>query len=66
MVQGWVMDLTYGGRVASQWAPGQPRESFWTGTRLPDEAPVPIGAFRCTGCGFLEYYARDEFAPKAK
>ena len=36
MVQGWVMDNLYGGRVPSQWAPGTPRDSFWKGTKLPD------------------------------
>ncbi len=64
MIQGWVMDVTYGGRVPSHWAPGPPRDSIWTGTKLPDEAPVPIGAFRCSACGYLEYYARQEFAPR--
>ena len=64
MVQGWIMDVVPSGRTVSEWAPGPPRESFWTGTLLPDSAPVPIGAFRCSGCGFLESYARHEFAPR--
>jgi hypothetical protein len=64
MVQGWIMDMTYGGRVPSQWVPGPPRNSVWTGTKLPDEAAVPIGAFRCASCGYLEHYARDEFAAR--
>jgi hypothetical protein len=62
MQQGFVLDNTYGARVVSQWAAGAPQKSFWTGTRLPDEKLIPIGTFRCASCGFLESYARPEFA----
>ncbi len=65
MVQGWVVDTTYGGRVATQWAPGSPKESFWRGTKEPEGPLRTIGAFRCSKCGFLEFYARDEFEPRA-
>jgi hypothetical protein len=62
MEQGFVLDNTHGARIVSQWAVGAPQKSFWTGTKLPDEALIPIGTFRCTSCGFLESYARPEFA----
>jgi hypothetical protein len=39
-------------------------KGFWFVRKLPDEKLVPIGAFRCSSCGFLEMYARDEFAAK--
>jgi hypothetical protein len=61
MERGFIIDNTQGGRLVSQWAPGAPVRSFWTGTKAPDTL-VPIGAFRCGSCGFLESYARDEFA----
>jgi len=64
MSQGFVLDNTHGGNVVSRWAAGAPQKSFWFGTKLPDEDLVPIGAFRCTSCGFLELYARPEFAPE--
>jgi hypothetical protein len=64
MEQGFTMDNTHGARVVSQWAPGAPMKSFWTGTKLPDEKLVPIGTYRCTSCGFLESYARQDFAAK--
>ena len=64
MEQGFVLDNTYGARVVSQWAPGAPLKSFWTGTKLPDDDFVPIGSFRCSSCGYLELYARQEFAAK--
>lgn len=62
MEQGFVLDSTYGARIVSQWAAGPPEKSFWSGTKLPDEALIPIGTFRCESCGFLESYARQEFA----
>ena len=64
MKQGFVLDNIPGGRIVSQWAEGAPLKSFWTGTKLPDEDFIPIGAYRCSSCGFLELYARPEFAAK--
>jgi hypothetical protein len=62
MEQGFILDMTHGARLISHWAPGAPVKSFWTGTKLPAEKLIPIGVFRCASCGFLESYARDEFA----
>ena len=62
MEQGFVLDMTYGARLVSQWAPGPPAKSFWQGTKLPEDKLISIGTFRCVSCGFLESYARDEFA----
>jgi hypothetical protein len=61
MQQGFLVDYSQAIRLVSHWAPGVPQRSFWTGTKLPDGS-VPIGAFRCASCGFLESYARPEFA----
>jgi hypothetical protein len=60
MEQGFILDNTYGARVVSHWAAGPPSKSFWTGTKAADST-VPVGAFRCASCGFLEMYARREF-----
>ena len=60
--QGFVLDFTINTRLVSQWAAGVPEKSFWTGTKKSDEKLIPIGAFRCMSCGFLESYARPEFA----
>jgi hypothetical protein len=71
MEQGFVLDNSYGPRTrisgysgVSQWAAGAPLKSFWSGTRLPDEKLIPIGTYRCASCGYLESYARQEFAAK--
>ena len=64
MAQGFVLDNTYAARIVSQWAEGVPQKSFWMGTKLPDDELVPIGTYRCSSCGYLESYARQEFAAK--
>ena len=61
MQQGFVVDNTYGGRAVSHWAPGPPQKSFWVGTKLPD-GTLPIAAFRCSACGYVEFFSREEFA----
>jgi len=60
MEQGFVLDFEEGRRRISRWAPGQPQRSFWMGTKLP-EGVLPIGTFRCSGCGYLESYADPRF-----
>ncbi len=63
MVLGFVMDTIHGGMQVSQWAEGSPQKSFWFKTKMPlADNRIPIGTFRCNSCGFLESYAREEFA----
>lgn len=62
MERGFVLDMSHAARLVSQWGRGAPQKSFWMATKAPDDATVPIGTFRCATCGFLESYARDEFA----
>src|SRR6267154_823148 len=62
MVQGFVPDRTYGGILVEGWYRGQPKKSFWRHTKAPRNQSVPIGAFRCQGCGYLEFYADPKFA----
>jgi hypothetical protein len=65
MVQGFVPDFHQhsANRVAG-WYVGPPKKSFWTGTEAARSNAIPLGAFRCEKCGFLEFYAREEFAAK--
>ena len=63
MVQGFMVDFHAGGkRLVINWVSGPPEKSFWHKTDVPAEKCVPVGAFRCSECGFLESYARPEFA----
>ena len=64
MVQGFIVDFNLTGRIVSSWVEGAPEKSTWTGTKASTEKTIPVGVFRCTGCGFLESYARPEFAAK--
>jgi len=58
MSEGFVIDHTHGSRAASNWVEGPPERSFWTGVRLRGKTQLPISAWRCTSCGFLESYAK--------
>ena len=61
MVQGFIVDSVKGGVVVSSWFAGAPKSS-WFGIKAPELKAIPIGTFRCSACGFLESYARPEFA----
>ena len=58
MEEGFVLDHTYEANMQAAWVEGQPLRSFWTVLKLPAGAPHPITTYRCTGCGYLESYAR--------
>ena len=60
MEQGFVRDAATGGFLVSHWVKGVPESSFWRGTKSGQL--LPIGTFRCSLCGYLESYARIEFA----
>ena len=72
MLEGFVMDISYGVALVSQWVKGKPQKAKSAFGILPApgiEWPkaddvIPIGTFRCQSCGFLESYARDEYAAK--
>ncbi len=65
MEQGFVVDNAHGGaRLVSHWVEGPPEKAFWTRTKAPSAAQIPIGTFRCSSCGFLESWARPEFKAK--
>ena len=65
MAQGFIVDFHAGGqRLVSNWVEGAPEKSFWHRTDAPADRSVPVGTFRCSACGFLESYARPEFAAK--
>jgi hypothetical protein len=64
MKQGFVLEATYGGQGVSHWGAGAPMKSFWTGAKASEKLIIPIGTFRCASCGYLESYARDEFAAR--
>ena len=64
MVQGFIFEIDGSIRKVSAWVEGAPEKSWWGGATVPKEKCVPVGTFRCSVCGFLESYARPEFAAK--
>ena len=62
MAQGFIPDHIPGGRFVGAWHEGQPEKSFWVHTKASDSGGLPIGAFRCKACGYLELYAHNRFA----
>lgn len=67
MEQGYTADYGHGGTVfLGHWIRGRPSQAFlsmFDALRItkPFGPFIPIGVYRCQSCGFLEFYARDEF-----
>jgi predicted Zn-ribbon and HTH transcriptional regulator len=57
MIEGFVMDNTYGTLAVSAWVEGAPKKSIWVGVKLDGQKPIEIETWRCGKCGFLESYA---------
>jgi hypothetical protein len=57
MEPGFVVDHTYGGYAAPEWAEGTTQPSLWTGLKMSGKERHPVQTFRCAGCGYLESYA---------
>ena len=71
MESGYLVDRSHGLSYLGQWARGIPKRFWWLLGSVPNtiKAPknsdlLPIRIYRCKSCGFLESYARAEFAPK--
>lgn len=72
MVAGFVTDIAHGGVILPQWVEGTPVSATYFGFKVSEihisppkrDQMIPIRTYRCSSCGYLESYARDEFAPK--
>ncbi len=42
----------------TSWVEGQPVRSWWFGIRTKGRRVLTTSTYRCTGCGYLESYAR--------
>lgn len=62
MVQGFVPDFTHQHALVQAWHEGKPKKSFWRRTKAHPTEGLPVGAFRCERCGYLEFYADPKFA----
>ena len=64
MEQGFVPDFSYGSILVGSWHAGLPKKSFFRRTNVSFKDGIPIGAFRCSNCGFVELYADQRSAAK--
>ncbi len=67
MVQGFTCGREGPNRILSTWEEGVPEKVGWLFRqvrKVPPDKSVPVAIFRCLACGFLESYARPEFAAK--
>ncbi len=65
MVQGFTCGREGPNRVVITWDEGTPEQVGWLFRqvrKVPPDKRFSVGVFRCSACGFLESYARPEFA----
>jgi hypothetical protein len=61
MDRGHVPDTAYGQVLQSGWVSGEPEvRRFVGGIRYDRDDVVPLAAYRCPECGYVEFYARGE------
>ena len=60
MEEGFVPDTGYSGLARSAWFEGKPEKILFGGLKVKGKRTFPIVTLRCSGCGFLESYARIE------
>jgi hypothetical protein len=63
MVEGFILDLTYGAQVVPRWVKGSPEKSAWTGVKAKGKECRSVETYRCTKCGLLRSYANTEVDP---
>ncbi|CAN5280997.1 MAG: PF20097 family protein [Pyrinomonadaceae bacterium] len=63
MVEGFILDMTYGSQLVPRWIEGRPEESFWTGVKAKGKECRSVETYRCIKCGLLRSYANMEVAP---
>jgi predicted nucleic-acid-binding Zn-ribbon protein len=59
MERGHIPDVGHGGQVyQTGWSQGEPeRQRFFGGIKFRKKEQLPLSAFRCPGCGYVELYA---------
>ena len=59
--RGFVLDTTYGGFTNAKWVEGAPRKGFWMMgfLLLSGRRRIPVVAYRCPQCGWLDLYAHE-------
>lgn len=63
MVEGFILDMTYGGQLVPRWLEGRPEKSMLTGVKAKGKEARSVATYRCTKCGLLRSYALTEVDP---
>ena len=59
MERGHIPDLAHGAVRESSWAPGDAvPQRFFGGIKYKAGETIPLSAYRCPTCGYIEFYAR--------
>ncbi|MEM1096282.1 MAG: PF20097 family protein [Bacteroidota bacterium] len=57
MTEGFLLDVTHGGRHPVQWVEGPHEKSIWTGAKIGNRPVYVTESYRCDECGLLRTYA---------
>ncbi|MBA3711981.1 MAG: hypothetical protein H0W76_05960 [Pyrinomonadaceae bacterium] len=60
MVEGFILDMAYGGTLVPRWIKGRPEKSFWEGVKAKGKECRSVETYRCVKCGLLRSYAVTE------
>lgn len=63
MEPGYMVDHGYGVVYPTAWVAGTPEWSRWHGLKLKKRAKLPVTSFRCSRCGRLDSFARQDKWP---
>jgi Zn-finger nucleic acid-binding protein len=63
MVEGFILDMTYGGKLVPRWIKGGPEKSAWVGVKTKGKECRSVETHRCPKCGLLRSYAGAEVDP---
>ncbi len=63
MIEGFILDMTYGGQLVPRWLEGRPEKSMWTGVKAKGKECRSVETYRCVQCGLLRSYAITEVDP---
>ncbi len=59
MEQGFLLDRGHSGKYSGEWVPGAAQQSDWNPETVKEpQETKKIVAYRCTACGYLEFYAK--------
>jgi hypothetical protein len=60
MERGYLPDIAHGMVMRASWNPGEPEvRRFIGGIKWKPKESLPVTAYRCVKCGFVELYVED-------